>query len=68
LEVLEDIPAQEGVDEVRYVAGAVVDKYVRRDAVKSKLNQVAGTDLYKQITIRVANTVGKILKIMEEIA
>lgn len=67
-EVLEDIPAREGVDEVQYVPGAVVHKYVRKDAGKSKLNQLAGTDLYKQITIRVANTVGKILKIMEETA
>ena len=64
-EVVEGLSLKSGVDEVRYVAGAIVWRATGR-LTSSRRGNVAGTPLYKSITIRNINTVRKIHALMEE--
>ncbi len=64
-DVLDDLTIKPQIDEVRYVPGAIVWK-VDRDAVtRSGMMKLAGTALYKQMTIRNCNTARKLLELME---
>ena len=58
--ILERLPARLGVDNVRYAPGAVIWQVDRKDVAKSRMNRIIGTPLYKQITIRSANTMRKL--------
>jgi uncharacterized protein (DUF1697 family) len=63
--VVDGLSPRTGVDEVRYVAGAVVWRATGR-LTSSRRGNVAGTPLYKSITIRNINTVRRIHASMEE--
>lgn len=52
------------VEDVKYLPGAIVWRIDRDKASKSKMLKVAGTKLYKQMTIRNPNTVRKIYELM----
>jgi len=65
-EIVNEIPWREGIEEIRYTPGAVLHKTAKKDITKGKLNQLAGTPFYKQITIRNSNTVRKLLELMEQ--
>ncbi len=58
--ILDRLPIKPGVDELRYTPGAVVWRVDREDVAKSHMNRIVGTPLYKQITIRSANTMRKL--------
>ena len=64
--LLESLPYDPAVDDVRYTPGAVLRCVDRRNASKSRLTRVAGTPLYQQMTIRNCNTARKLLQLMEE--
>lgn len=64
-DVVEGLSQKPGVDEIRYVAGAVVWRATGK-LTSSGRAKVVGTPLYKSITIRNINTVRKILTLMEE--
>ena len=58
--ILERLPVRPGVDNVRYARGAVIWQVDRKDIPKSRMSAMVGTPLYKEITIRSANTMRKL--------
>lgn len=58
--ILGRLPVDPGVDKVRYTPGAVIWHVDRKDIPKSQMNKMIGTPVYKQITIRNANTMRKL--------
>jgi uncharacterized protein (DUF1697 family) len=54
-----------GLEDYKYVPGAVIWRADRDKAAKSKLYKIVGTKLYKQMTIRNPNTMRKIYTLME---
>jgi uncharacterized protein (DUF1697 family) len=63
--ILEELTIKPGVDEVRYVPGAVIWKVDRDLVTRSGMMKLAGTQLYQQMTIRNCNTVRKLVERME---
>lgn len=59
-EVLKDLQPREGVDEVKYVPGAIIWSVSQADINKSKLLKIVGTPFYKKVTIRNCNTTRKL--------
>lgn len=64
--LLERLDYDSAVDDVRYTPGAVLRHTSRELAPKSKLTRLAGTALYKDMTIRNCNTARKLLALLEE--
>jgi uncharacterized protein (DUF1697 family) len=58
--ILDRLPNKPGVDELRYTSGAVIWRVDREKVRRSHMNRIAGTPLYKKITIRSANTMRKL--------
>ena len=58
--ILDRLPIKPGVDELSYTPGAVVWRVDREEVARSHMNRIVGTPLYKQITIRSANTMRKL--------
>ncbi len=65
--IINDLPIKKPIDEVQYTPGAVIWKIDRANATKSKITKLVGTKLYKQMTIRNANTLRKIHALMSEV-
>ncbi len=62
--VLKQLSYDRAVEDVKYFPGAIVWRIDRDKASKSKMLRIAGTKLYKQLTIRNPNTVRKIYDLM----
>ena len=62
--VLDDLTIRPGIDEVQYVPGVIVWKVDRDKVTRSGLLKLAGTPLYKQMTIRNCNTTRKLWELM----
>jgi uncharacterized protein (DUF1697 family) len=58
--ILDRLQIKPGVDEVRYTPGAVVWRVDRENVGRSHMNRIVGTPLYKNITMRSANTMRKL--------
>jgi uncharacterized protein (DUF1697 family) len=58
--ILDRLPTKPGVDELKYLPGAVVWRVDRENVGKSQMNRIVGTPMYKKITIRSANTMRKL--------
>lgn len=58
--ILDRLPVNPGIDELRYAPGAVVWRVDRENVSRSRMNRLVGTPTYKQITIRSANTMRKL--------
>ena len=63
--VLDELAIKPEIDEVRYVPGAVIWKAGRDDVTRSGMMKLAGTPLYRQMTIRNCNTVRKLVELMQ---
>ena len=63
--VVEGLQIKPDMEEVRYVAGALLWRVDREGLTRSGLMKVAGTPLYKRMTIRNCNTTRKLLELME---
>jgi uncharacterized protein (DUF1697 family) len=63
---LEQLEYDPEIDDVRYTPGAVIRRVDRKNAARSKLTRMAGTPLYRQLTIRNCNTARKLLELMSE--
>lgn len=61
---LEQLPANEGIDRIIYVKGAVLWSYDRDLAGKSGMNKIIGTKLYRRMTVRNVNTARKLYELM----
>lgn len=59
-EVLDRLDIRQGIDDVRYVEGAIIWKVDRKNVTRSGMAKLVGTELYKHMTIRNCNTVRKI--------
>ncbi len=66
--VLDDLPARDGIDAVRYVPGAVIWQVDRANLTRSGMSKLVGTDLYRAMTARNANTVRKLVELMNQAA
>lgn len=64
-DTVDDLTIKPGIDEVLYVPGAVIWKVDAANVTKSGLMKLAGTPLYKQMTVRNCNTARKVLALME---
>jgi len=65
--VLDALPMNPDVEDVRYQPGAVIWRVNRANATKSRMTKIVGTQLYKQMTIRNANTTRKLLTLASEL-
>ena len=63
--VVKELPLKPEIDEVRYAAGAILWRCDTRNVTRSGLMKLAGTPLYKQMTIRNCNTTRKLIELME---
>jgi uncharacterized protein (DUF1697 family) len=64
-DVLTQLVVKPGIDNVRYVPGAVLFAVERQNVTKSGLMKLIGTPLYKRMTLRNSNTTRKLLEIMK---
>jgi uncharacterized protein (DUF1697 family) len=62
--ILDELDFDPGMEDVRYVPGAVLRRVDRENAAKSRLTKIVGTPLYRQMTVRNCNTVRKLLGLM----
>ena len=63
--IIEQIPARQGVDDFRYIFGAVLSILARKDRGKSGLNKISSLPIYQNMTVRNINTTRKIYQIMQ---
>lgn len=64
--VLDSLRIREGIDDVRYLPGAVVWRVDRAVLTRSGMMRLPGTDLYRSMTIRNVNTVRRLATMMAE--
>lgn len=57
---LDRLTIKPGIDNVKFVDGAILWMVARKDVTKSGLLRIIGMDLYRKMTIRNANTLRKI--------
>lgn len=62
--VLERIPPRDGVEDARYVPGAVLWNVSRDQQSRTGLQKVVGTKTYKNLTIRNVNTARKLAEML----
>jgi uncharacterized protein (DUF1697 family) len=60
IKILERLSTNPAVDNLKYTPGAVIWQVARKDLTKSRMNRMVGTPVYKQMTIRSANTMRKL--------
>ena len=65
-DVLERLPSNPQIEDVRYVPGAVLWRIDRANASRSRMTKMVGTDLYRKLSIRSSNTVRKLHALLRE--
>ena len=63
--IVKELPLRPEIDEVKYAAGAILWRCDAKKVTRSGLMKLAGTALYKQMTIRNCNTTRKLIELME---
>ncbi len=63
--VLEQLPYDPAVDDVRYVPGALLRRVKRADAARSKLTRIVGTPLHRMMTVRNCTTARTLLALLD---
>jgi len=63
--VLDQLTIKPEIDTVRYLPGAILWSVERNLVTRSGLMKLAGSDLYKQVTIRNCNTLRKLAALCE---
>ena len=58
------LPFTPGLEEARFVPGAVLCRIPKARLARSKVNRIVGTDLYKRMTIRNCNTTRKVYELL----
>jgi uncharacterized protein (DUF1697 family) len=66
--LVEDLPVREGIDEVVYAPGAVIWRVDAENLTRSGRTRMIGGQVYKQTTVRNANTFRKLTALMRESA
>ena len=62
--VLDRLPINPGVEELKYTPGAVIWRVDRSDLRRSRMSRIVGTRLYAKMTIRSVNTVRKLNELL----
>jgi uncharacterized protein (DUF1697 family) len=65
--IVEDLQVNTDIEDLRYVPGALLYNIKREHLDASRLNKLAGTRIYKYMTVRNVNTVRKIAEIISSI-
>jgi uncharacterized protein (DUF1697 family) len=65
--ILDDLPEKKDFEDVQYIPGAILWRVDREHLTKSRMLKLAGTELYKHMTIRNCNTVRKLYWLMKEV-
>lgn len=65
-DVVKQLPVRDGIDEIRYAAGAVIWRVDAENLTRSGKSRLVGTDLYKAMTVRNVNTVRKLAAMIME--
>lgn len=65
--IVEDLNVNTDIDDLRYVPGALLYNIKRENVDSSRLNKLAGTRIYKYMTVRNVNTVRRIAEIVNSI-
>jgi uncharacterized protein (DUF1697 family) len=63
---VELLPLTPGIEEVRFVPGAILCRIPRAKQSKSRLTRLVGTDLYKKMTARNVNTTRKLYELAKK--
>ena len=63
--ILKELPLKPEIDEVKYAGAAILWRCDAKKVTRSGLMKLAGTPLYKQMTIRNCNTTRRLLELME---
>lgn len=63
--VVKELPIKPEIEDVKYVAGALIWRVDRKNVTRSGLMKLVGSPLYKRMTIRNCNTTRKLLELME---
>lgn len=66
--LLDQLPIKKDLDHCIYLKGAIIWSVKRENITKSGMLRLVGTKLYKQMTIRNANTTRKLFNLMNEAA
>lgn len=64
-DLVEDVPANDAVEEVMYTPGALIWRVDRAEVTRSRRNRLVGTPLYARMTVRNANTARKLADIVD---
>jgi len=67
-DLLDQLPVKKEFDNCIYLRGAIIWSVKRENITKSGMLKLVGTKLYKQMTIRNANTTRKLFDLMCEVA
>jgi uncharacterized protein (DUF1697 family) len=65
-EVIDGLPAKAGIDNLLYVNGAIIWQVDTADLNRSGRTKIIGGHLYRQSTVRNANTVRKLVELMRD--
>ncbi|SDJ08863.1 DUF1697 domain-containing protein [Salimicrobium halophilum] len=63
--VLEKVVIKADIDTVKYVPGAILWSVDKKDVTRSGMSKLAGSKLYKKVTVRNVNTTRKIYELMQ---
>ena len=67
-QLVDELDRREGIDDVRYVSGALLWKVDRPNLTRSRMANIVGTKIYRSMTVRNVNTVRKLAALMDEAA
>ncbi len=65
-DILDSLPIRPDIDTVLYAPGAVLWTVPKRVVTKSGLMKLAGTELYRRMTVRNVNTTRKLWELMQD--
>jgi uncharacterized protein (DUF1697 family) len=63
--IVDQLTLKPGIDNVKYEKGALLWSVERKNATKSGMLKIIGTDIYKQMTIRNCNTLRKLVTLSD---
>ncbi len=63
-EIVDELGPRPGIEDARYVPGALIWRVDRKDATRSRLSKMVGTPLYRRVTVRNCNTARKLLAML----
>jgi uncharacterized protein (DUF1697 family) len=65
--IVDDLKVNIDIEDLRYVPGALLYNIKRENVDTSRLNKIAGTRIYKYMTVRNINTVRRIAEIVNSV-